>query len=211
MALLSSPTDARRPGISRLFDFGEFPALSGSRVTLCELDREDARDVFGFRGDPEVQRYNGVPDSTLQDTRRFIEGRRELYRNEREVTWGIRSKETGCVIGGISLFDRDRYHRHAQIGYDLARAHWGEGLASESIRLVLGFGFERMLLKRVEIWTSTANARSLKLAERLGFQREGTLRRRILEDDGQFYDCAVFGLLRGEWAASEGVAQSVHR
>jgi len=63
-----------------------------------------------------------------------------------------------------------------------------------------------MLLKRLEIWTSTANTRSLSLAERLGFRRDGTLRKRILEDDAQFYDCAVFGLLRGEWAVSERIA-----
>ena len=56
-----------------------------------------------------------------------------------------------------------------------------------------------MALNRMEIWTSTANVRSLRLAERLGFVRDGTLRSRTLEDDGKFYDGAVFGLLRGDW------------
>ena len=62
------------------------------------------------------------------------------------------------------------------------------------------FGFEQMALNRIEIWTSVANLRSLRLAERLGFTRDGSLRRRILEDDGHFYDCAVYGLLRDDWS-----------
>jgi RimJ/RimL family protein N-acetyltransferase len=84
----------------------------------------------------------------------------------------------------------------------LARDQWGNGLAQEAVRRVLAFAFKEMDLNRVEIWTSAANDRSLKLASRLGFSLDGTLRRRILEDDRQFYDCSVFGLLRDEWEKS---------
>lgn len=58
----------------------------------------------------------------------------------------------------------------------------------------------KMALNRIEIWTSAANRRSLRLAERLGFKRDGTLRKRILEDDGQYHDCAGYGVLRDEWS-----------
>lgn len=68
----------------------------------------------------------------------------------------------------------------------------------EAMRAVIGFGFENMALNRLEIWTSSANVRSLRLAERLGFTREGTLRKRILEDDGMFHDGTLWGLLRSE-------------
>lgn len=71
---------------------------------------------------------------------------------------------------------------------------------SNAISKVVEFGFEQMALNRIEIWTSVANLRSLRLAERLGFTRDGSLRRRILEDDGHFYDCAVYGLLRDDWS-----------
>ena len=76
----------------------------------------------------------------------------------------------------------DRYHQRAEIGYGLAKDCWGLGLAQEAIRAVLRFGFEKMALNRIEIWTSAANLRSLRLAERLGFRRDGSLRDRILEE-----------------------------
>ena len=186
------------------FDFGDFPLLATERLELCEYDAKYAHDIFAVRADAEVQRYNSEPHRTLEDTLRFIEQEREAYRQKREVIWALKSRETQRVIGSVSMFDWDRYHRRASIGYDLARSAWGLGLAQEAIAAVLHFGFEKLALNRIEIWTSAANERSLRLAERLGFTRDGTLRKRILEDDGQFHDGTVWGLLRGDWDQRRG-------
>lgn len=43
------------------------------------------------------------------------------------------------------------------------------------------------------------NVRSIRLVERLGFQREGTQRLASLEDDGSYSDRALYGLLKSEW------------
>lgn len=187
------------PLMQPIFDFGEFPVLATDRVELCEYDPKYARDIFSIRGDPEVQLYNSAPHRTLEETRRFIEEELEAYRLKKEVIWAVKLRESQRVIGCVSIQDWDRYHRRAAIGYDLARDCWGLGLAQEAIREVVRFGFESMALNRIEIWTSAANARSLRLAERLGFTKDGTLRKRILEDDGQFHDGAVFGLLQSDW------------
>ena len=184
-----------------IFDFGVFPALSSARLDLVEFDPRFADDIFAVRSDPIVQLYNSAPHQTLDDTLCFIAEQREKYASRLEITWGLLLRETGRVVGCVTLFDWNAYHRRAQIGYDLARDQWGNGLAQEAIRTVLTFAFMEMDLNRVEIWTSAANERSLKLANRLGFTLDGALRRRILEDDREFHDCSVFGLLREEWTA----------
>lgn len=185
-----------------VFDFSDFPRLSAARVLLCPLEPEHAADVFAFRSDPEVQLYNSSPHGALGETLALIEEEREAYHRRQALTWALVLKSSARVVGLVSVFEWDRRHRHANLGYELARAHWGQGLAREALLAVLRFGFEHMALHRFEIRTSLANARSLRLAERLGFWREGTLRERILEDDGAFYDCAVFGLLREAWERS---------
>jgi ribosomal-protein-alanine N-acetyltransferase len=184
------------------FDFGQFPLLASERLELCAFDPKYVDDIFVIRGDPEVQLYNSEPHQTRDDTLRFIQEQLEKYERRQEITWGLQLRVSGRVVGGVSMFDWDRYHRRASIGYDLARDCWGRGLAQEAIREVLRFGFERMALHRIEIWTSEANLRSQRLAERIGFTRDGTLRERILEDDGQFYGCAIFGLLHSDWLAA---------
>jgi ribosomal-protein-alanine N-acetyltransferase len=201
------------PMMDGLFDFGPFPELRTERLWLRALDSIDVDDIFAFRGDPIVQLYNSKPHDTLEETLAFIEQQHALYRQQRECLWAVtlpytdhdvtrRDGKVGRVVGEVSIQDWDRYHRHASIGYDFTRAEWGKGYAQEACRAVLRFGFQRMNLNRIEIWTAAANTRSLRLAERLGFSKDGLLRRRILEDDGAFHDSALFGLLRSEWEAA---------
>jgi [ribosomal protein S5]-alanine N-acetyltransferase len=187
--------------VSATFDFGEFPVLSAERVELVEYDVKYVEDIFRVRGDAEVQLYNSAPHRTLEDTLKFIAEELELYRQKKEIIWGILLRDSRRMIGCVSMQNWDRYHRRAEIGYDLARDCWGQGLAQEAIHAVLRFGFERCALNRIEIWTSSANARSLRLAARLGFTHEATLRKRILEDDGQFHDSTLWGLLHSEWSS----------
>src|SRR5258705_7633624 len=62
----------------------------------------------------------------------------------------------------------------------------------------------------VRLWSVSDTAYgaigSLRLARRLGFTLDGTLRRRILEDDRRFPHCALFGLPRAEWEKTACVA-----
>ena len=186
--------------MSPAFDFGQFPVLMTERTSLCEYDSKYVADIFAIRSDPEVQRYNSAPHRTIEETLTFIEEERERYRMKQEIIWAVQMRESARVIGSVSLFDWDRYHRRVGIGYDLAKDCWGLGYAQEAIREVLRFAFETMAVNRIEIWTAAENLRSVCLAERLGFTLDGTLRKRILEDDAQFHDCAIFGLLHADWS-----------
>src|SRR6266850_56750 len=187
------------------FSFGAFPTLSTARLDLLEFDPKFVNDIFAFRSDPIVQLYNSAPHQTPDETLRFIAEQRDKYSQQQEIIWAVSVRSLARVVGSVSVFDWNRYHRRAQIGYDLARDQWGKGLAQEAVRAVLRLAFEEMDLNRVEIWTSAANERSLRLAHRLGCTLDGSLRKRILEDDRQFYDCAVFGLLREEWSPNHAL------
>jgi [ribosomal protein S5]-alanine N-acetyltransferase len=70
----------------------------------------------------------------------------------------------------VSVFDWDRYHRRALIGYELARDQWGKGLAQEALHEVLRFAFDKMMLNRIEIWTAAENQRSVRLSPAPWFQ-----------------------------------------
>ena len=95
----------------------------------------------------------------------------------------------------MGLHSWAHHHRRAEFGYDMARSFWGRGLATEAARAILAYGFATMDLHRIQAHTIADNHRSVRLLERLGFTREGTLRAFSLEDDGTFHDSAVFGLL----------------
>jgi ribosomal-protein-alanine N-acetyltransferase len=98
----------------------------------------------------------------------------------------------------VSLFNFSRLHRRAEIGYELARAWWGQGLGAEAVREVAQFAFDCLQLHRIEAATIADNPRSVAMLERIGFQREGTRRGYSMEDDGVFHDGAIYGLLAHE-------------
>ena len=163
------------------------------RLVLREPTPADAAAVLVFRGDPLVQRFN---DETLRDVAAataFIEFLRADSAADARRHWAITARDE--VIGLIGLHTWDHHHQRAELGYDLAASSWGQGLASEAALAVIEYGFTMMKLHRIQAYTIAGNHRSVRLLERLGFQREGTLRGYSLEDDLAFHDSAVYGLL----------------
>lgn len=182
-----------------LFDASTFPILTTGRLTLRRLRPSDAADVLVFRGDWEVQKYNGPVFQNVKEVQTLIEELHDEYLALTGVSWAVTLTGDGAVLGLFGLHHWSKYHRRAEVGFDLARAFWGKGVASEALRAIVHFGFERMNLHRIHASTIADNHRSVRLLERLGFWREGTKRQHSWEEDGAFHDSAMYGLLRHEY------------
>jgi len=176
---------------------------------LRELRTEDAPDILVFRGDPEVQRYNGPVLQRIEDVRVLINEIHEAYAAGLGVAWAVTLRRDNAVLGLFGFHDWSKYHRRAEIGYDLARACWGQGIGTEAVRAIVRFGFERMDLNRIYANTIADNHPSVRLLEKVGFVREGTRRKHSWEEDGTFHDSAMYGLLREEWKERQGRESSV--
>ncbi len=98
---------------------------------------------------------------------------------------------SGKIIGMtmLSLERRDI----ANLGYDVARPHWGKGLAPEAARAAVDWAFREMGLIKVAAFTNPRNRQSWRVMEKLGMTREGLMRR------GQRGDLVAYGVLREDW------------
>jgi ribosomal-protein-alanine N-acetyltransferase len=180
-----------------MFDFTVFPTLQTERLILREMALTDAADALVFWGDPEVQKYNAEPIKTVAEATASIQLVHEWYRTKQEIIWGITRRGEDRVLGSCSLFQWNRHHRRAEIGYDLAHAEWGIG--REAVGAVLRFGFDVLQLHRFDAYTIIDNHPSVRMLQKLGFQLEGIRREYSWEDDGAYHGSAVFGLLRHEY------------
>ena len=181
-----------------LYDFSIFPTLNTARLVLRQVELGDAPDVLVFRGDFEVQKYNGPVLRSVEQVQTLIKEVRAEYAAQQGITWAVTLERSGRVVGLFGFHDWNTYHRRAELGYDLARAYWGQGFASEAVRAIVHFGFERMNHNRIYANTITDNHESVRLLELIGFFREGTRRKHSWEEDGTFHDSALDGLLRQE-------------
>ena len=182
-----------------VFDCSAFPSLITERLSLRELRRSDAADVLVFRGDPEVQRYNAPVSQSVADVHELMDELDTEWADRTGICWAVTLKGSDTVIGLFGLHHWSRFHRRAEVGYDLAHAYWGQGIGTEAARAIVEFGFRRMDLNRIYAGTIADNRPSVRLLEKVGFTREGTRRQHSWEDDGTFHDSAMYGLLRDEY------------
>ena len=107
-------------------------------------------------------------------------------------------KEKDKIIGTSTLFHLDIRNRHAEIGYILNRKFWKKGFVNEALNSLLKFAFDELYLHRLEADVDPENTASIRVVEKLGFQKEGYLRERW-HVNGKICDSLFYGLLRSDW------------
>ena len=183
-----------------MFDWGQkLPRLSGSRLDLRWLTREDAASILSVFGDPEVMKFwSSPPLSDLEAAVALVDRIGRFFESRQLFQWGIYRRETHDLIGTVTLFHLDQAHRRAEVGFALGRSAWGQGFGTEALELLIEFAFDRLDLHRLEADVDPENEPSLRLLERQGFRREGYLRERW-HHLGELRDTVLLGLLRREW------------
>ena len=172
-----------------------FPELVTERLRLRAPSPRDASAVLAVVGDPEVTQYHSVPTlTTLVKAQAALERLEQRYVARDAIRWAIELVEQGEMIGTVGLLRFDFEHRHAEIGYEIARRWWGRGLTPEAAAAVIRYGFSVLDLHRIEAGVLPGNDASVRVLQKLGFIEEGT-RRDYLYSKGRFHSFRWFSLL----------------
>lgn len=135
---------------------------------------------------------------TPEDTRHFLASVEQKCEAGETYAYGI--WEGAAFLGICGLHDISRINANGQIGYWLRSDAQGRGIVTSAVDALLSLGFAVLELERIELRAAEANQRSWRVAERLGFRLEGTMRRLIRLREG-FADARLYALLRDEWLA----------
>lgn len=175
------------------------PTLEGARLRLRHLEERDVDALFDIFSNPEVMRFwISLPFEGKHEADQLLREIDELFEQGTLFEWGVALREDDRVIGTATLAYIDRSNGRAEVGYAIARPFWGQGYASEALRLLFTYAFREMNLRRIEADVDPRNEASLRLLEKLGFRREGLLRERW-NIGGEIQDAVFLGLLRSEW------------
>ncbi|KUG58161.1 GNAT family N-acetyltransferase [Nesterenkonia jeotgali] len=175
------------------------PELSTKRLVLREFVSGDVDGVHNYAADPQVCRYMDWGPNTLAQTEAFV---REVVTassssTQDSFTWAVTADDV--VVGACSVSVTSAAHRRAEMGYVLARAHWGQGYASEAAAVVLEFAHRELKALRVEATCRPENVASQRVLRRIGMQREALLRSHVLIR-GQRADSFLFASIDPELA-----------
>ena len=176
----------------------EFPLLSAGQFVLREITPSHAIDWHRYLTDSRVSEFTSTPDMSLADVELLIDTFTNGFHRKTRIRWALTEASGQKMIGdcGYNIFwSRDA---RAEIGYQLSPDYWGRGVMTVALSTVIGYGFSRLMLNKIEATVNVNNQRSAALMRRLGFQLEGTLRD-YRNRRGVFGDSWSFGLLSREW------------
>ncbi len=175
--------------------------LRTERLLLRPFRDGDAVDVFAYADDEQWARglWDIPQPYTLEDAEKMISAAQQIDW-ETYVIFAVEFH--GHVIGRISA-DINTRHQTAELGWGIARSHWGKGVAREAVSALIDCLFTAYELARVFARADGANERSWRLMERLGMQKEAHLRSHRVSREGGRGDEVFYGLLRDEWRSDE--------
>ncbi len=183
--------------------FTHFPSLTTERLHLRQIRPTDAEAFFAIKSDREVMDFYGdETHKTLDETHALIRQLQDSYEKQEALFWVITYKGEDTIIGSCAFIAFNRDFQYAEIGYELNRVYWRQGIIAEAIAAILTYGFTDLELHRIEAVTDPRNTPSKNLLLKLGFTYEGKLRQRFLLRD-QFLDAQYFGILKDEWSTAD--------
>jgi RimJ/RimL family protein N-acetyltransferase len=169
-------------------------------VALRPVEPEDIDMLFRWHHDLAIDAWSGW--TPRYSRARFEERYGELIRTPPEdyvwfgVTW------QGALVGYVELAEISRVHRRGAVGFVVAeRSARRQGVGTAAVTLLADYAFHLEDLDRLYAEVYAFNAPSLRLLERVGFQREGVLRRHDVHQ-GRREDVVVLGLLRPAFESS---------
>jgi len=170
--------------------------MTTDRLVLRRPTMNDAASVYAYASDPEVTRYLSFPTHrSVADAEQFLAACATRWGSGQEFCWLITLKDAGEVVGSIAC----RMGNHGpDIGYVLAKTYWRRGYMSEAAQAVVEWISAQPEVHRVWAFCDVENAASMRVMEKVGMSREGTLRKWFVHPNlsPMPRDCFVYSRVR---------------
>lgn len=130
---------------------------------------------------------------SLEAAREYIRDSQHMASLDTQVEYLVFYK--GELSGAVRLNFFEPHNHKISIGYYLDFAKQGKGIIGQAVSSVIVFCFDMLDMNRIELRVDTTNKRSIAVAERLGFTREGELKQAEYLH-GEYVDHFVYALLK---------------
>jgi RimJ/RimL family protein N-acetyltransferase len=176
--------------------------IETKRLLLDALRADDAPELFAYRGDPEVARYQGWQPTRLEEAVAFIaaQSARAFGEPDGWCQLAIRSRETGELVGDFGVHFPATTNDPIEFGLSLKPAHQGKGYAREVMTAAIDLAFRRWGYRRMVGSVDPRNTASVALCRSLGLRQEAHHVESYRFGD-EWVDDVIFALLAREWLA----------
>jgi len=152
------------------------PRLQTDRLLMREWRDSDRAPYAELNGDPEVMRH--FPSTlTAEQSGEMIDRITARWDQEHFGLWAVERTDTNTFIGFVGLMKpawQASFTPCVEVGWRLAKQHWGHGFAPEAATAALQWGFANVDLPRDEIvsFTTVDNLSSQRVMQKIGMRRD---------------------------------------
>lgn len=174
------------------------PNLVTSRLLLRQISLDDIDDVFEYAKSPLVGPNAGWrPHESKSETEAFITYSIKKRQFSQPGIYAIIFKSSKKMIGTIEIHSFNQFK--AEIGFVLNPDYWGKGIIVEAAKAVIIYGFDILHLKRLQYGYFLFNNRSKRVCEKLGFTKEGILRNKFRNYNGEIIDEVIASITNDDY------------
>lgn len=171
--------------------------LISQRLVLRKITEKDAEEIYnGYVNQPEFLYYWNKSKRTLEEEKKSLVNIEEKYKSLDYYNWGITLKETGKIIGIISL-DVININETVEVNYALDNRFVNLGYMTEALNLVKEFCINEVKVNRFQACCVVENTASKKVMKKCSMQSEGILRNYIILKDG-YHDAYIYSAIKGK-------------
>lgn len=179
------------------------PRLESERLILQKFTRRDASTLDDAIRVSLTDLHQWLPwarmDYTTVDTTSFIKDSTQAWKEDRAWDYSVRMKDDpGTHVGNISMWSVSKLGKIAEIGYWVRTDRTSRGVCTEAVGRLLEEAFTDLGFHKVVLRIAVGNDASDRVAEKLGFTKEGTLREELLIR-GNWVDHTLWSLLDREY------------
>lgn len=178
--------------------------LETHRLLIRPITLDDKNDVFEYRSDSEINKYQGWIPETIEDVVEFI-GKISTQINV-SGTWFqfvIVEKENDKIIGDLGIHFLDGDNKQAELGCTLNKFFQHKGYATEALVRVIDYLFNELNKHRIIASIDPGNRNSIRLVERIGFRKEAHFIESLLIN-GTWVDDVIYALTEKDWEKRNG-------
>lgn len=174
--------------------------IIGKNVTLRGLELSDIDELLMYWNTKRFMDYSGrITIMSQEEGKEWIRKTWEERKKGEAYTFGIITNDDTSYIGNIRLKILNNISRRADISIGIFNPEYrNKGLGSESLILLITFGFDTLNLLSMELRVFNNNNRAIAVYKKLGFREIG-LRRKADFIEGEFQDDMMMDLLIEEW------------
>lgn len=182
--------------------------LETNRLVIRKYEKGDGKELYQMLERNNNREYlkeyvdEAENIKTEEDAEKNIQELSTYWINRTRFVMGIWLKSSGKYIGQIWIEPNKWEVPSFELGWYLERSLQRQGIATEAAKSAIQFLFENLKAHKIIVITRDNNRNSYKLAERLGFIKEGHLREHNIKKNGIRVGLLYYGMLKDEWLKS---------